>query len=153
MLRMVVTQKEPQRRIREQSAGCQHNFLFVEGSCIEGHTTERSSSALIRNSGRKKDIHAGVCGPHMNGHMLAKKRLRQGTTTEPGHRLCETSNVREVKTTRAHLSHYVLRLQERCTPFPGTKKIFILGGSALIGVPPNRQNLLYFSQGFNESDL
>ena len=25
-----------------------------------------------------KEIHAGVCGPHMSGHVLAKKIVRQG---------------------------------------------------------------------------
>ena len=44
---------------------------------------------LSENDARRmmEEIHEGVCGPHMNGHMLAKKIIRQDTIGQPWKRI------------------------------------------------------------------
>jgi hypothetical protein len=129
------TEKD-KRAIRRLSA----QFLICGGKLYRRSYYGTQQLCVDQKFGEKimKDIHAGVCGPHMNGHMLAKKRLRQGyywTTMESDCnefvKRCHKCKI------HANLMHMPpTELTSMTTPWP-----FSVWGSDIIGkVTPKASN-------------
>ncbi|XP_070004286.1 uncharacterized protein [Nicotiana sylvestris] len=79
-------------KIHDQPAYCAHIEEEANGKPCGGILYRRTPDlGLLRCVGTREasklpeKIHAGTCGPHMNGFVLAKKILREGKPASNGH--------------------------------------------------------------------
>ena len=55
-------------------------YILCGGQLYRGQLYRRSYDCLKKEEAKRvmEEVHQGICGPHMNGRMLAKKILRMG---------------------------------------------------------------------------
>nr|XP_009588244.1 uncharacterized protein LOC104085830 [Nicotiana tomentosiformis] len=81
--RFLKTKEYPEHACRDQKITIRRlaSSLFLSGEVLYKSTLDLNLLRCVNSREAKhimNEVHSGVCGPHMNGYVLAKKILRAG---------------------------------------------------------------------------